>query len=358
MPKVTSLRFRDTHINIVDTPSRADFGRDAERALKIADGVMLVVDGVEGPLPQTRFVLRRALEADLAPIVVVTKIDLPHARPSEVLEEVRELFVDLDASEEQLRFPALYCNALHGVCREEPDGSEQSLLPLFELILNGVPAPVHDSQSGLQLLVTMLDYDDFLGRLALGRVFRGTLHSNQVIAHCRLDGSTGSRASAGLYGFEGLRRIEIDQAGPGDIVAVSGLEAARIGETLSDPDNPEPLPPLEVDEPTIALVLSVNDSPMAGLDGQHVSGRSLRERLWREILTNVAIRVEETDSPDAFELCGRDELQLAILIEMMRREGFELQVSRPKVLTREEAGRGLEPMELLVVDCPEDFSGG
>jgi GTP-binding protein len=357
MVKTTSLLFRETRINIIDTPSRADFGRDVERALKLVDGVLLVVDGREGPLPQTRFALRKALEAGLAPIVIVTKIDHPGARPAEVVAEVRALLVDLEADERQLRFPVLYCNALRGACRREPDGEDESLLPLFELILEAVPAPVHDTDGPLQFLVTLLDYDDFLGRLALGRVFGGSLRKGSAVALCRLDGSVDSHTVSGLYRAEGLRRVEIEAAGAGEIVAVTGLAAVEIGETLCDPARPAPLPPLKVDEPTLAMVLSVNDSPMAGLEGHRVSGSSLRERLWAELLTNVSVRVEETDSPDAFELSGRDELQLVMLIEMMRREGFELQVGRPRVVLREIGETRQEPMELLVVDCPESYSG-
>jgi len=357
MAKITSLVFRGTRINIVDTPSRADFGGEVERALKMVEGVLLLVDACEGPLPQSRFVLRKAIEAGFAPIVVLTKVDRPEARPAEVLRELREMLLDLDADEEQSAFPVLYCNALRGLSRREPGAPDESLLPLFELILAHVPPPRHDPRAPLQFLVTMLDYDDYLGRLALGRVFNGTLVRGRGLVRCRLDGQVDAQAAAGLIGFDGLRRVEIDSAGPGDIVAVTGLAAVAIGETLSDPDRPAALPPLRIDAPTLAIVLSVNDSPMAGLEGEHVAAGRLRERLWREILTNAAIRVEETDSPDAFELSGRDELQLAIVVEMMRREGFELLVGKPRVLTREERDRRLEPMELLVVDCPEEYSG-
>jgi len=357
MAKVTSLVFRGTRIHVVDTPSRADFGGEVDRALKMVEGVLLLVDAGEGPLPQTRFVLRKVIEAGFTPMVVLTKIDRPEARPEEVLRELREMLLDLDASEKQSAFPVLYCNALRGVCRRAPDAPDESLVPLYELILSHVPPPRHDPRSPLQFLVTMLDYDDYRGRLALGRVFHGTLARGEGVVRCRLDGQVDAQAAVGLIGFDGLRRVEIDRAGPGDIVAVSGLAAVAIGETLSDPRQPRALPPLPIDAPTLAIVLSVNDSPMAGLEGQHATAGRLRERLWREIATNAAVRVEETESPDAFELAGRDELQLAIVIEMMRREGFELQVGKPSVLTREEQGRLLEPMELLVVDCPEEYSG-
>jgi GTP-binding protein len=357
MAKATSIRYRGTRVNVMDTPGHADFGGEVERTLKMVDGVLLLVDASEGPLPQTRFVLRKALEAGLAPIVVINKIDRTDARPAEVLNEVYDLFIDLDATEAQLDFPVLYCNARRGLCRREPDGPDEPLIPLFEEILRTIPAPRHDPEGPLQFLVTSLDYDDYLGRLALGRVFNGRLSRGQEVSHCRLDGTTVRARIAGLYAFEGLRRVETDAVGPGDVVAVTGVESVNIGESLSDADRPQALPPLKVDEPTLALVLSVNDSPTAGLEGTHVSGSKLRERLWRELLTNVSIRVEETESPDAFLVAGRGELQLAILIEMMRREGFEMLVGKPRILTREVAGRREEPFELLVIDCPERFIG-
>jgi GTP-binding protein len=357
MAKNTSILYRGTRVNVVDTPGHADFGGEVERTLKMVDGVLLLVDASEGPLPQTRFVLRKALEAALTPIVVINKIDRKDARPAEVLNEIYDLFIDLDAAEDQLGFPVLYCNARKGLCRREPDGKDGPLVALLEVILETIPPPRHDPESPLQFLITMLDYDDYLGRLALGRIFNGRMEKGQAVSHCRVDGTTVRGKINGLFGFDGLRRVEIERAGPGDIVGVSGLEAVNIGETLSDPEEPRPLPPIKVDEPTIAIVLAVNDSPMAGLEGEYVTGRKLRERLWREILTNVSIRVEETDSPDAFKLSGRGELQLAILVEMMRREGFELQVGKPEVLTREIDGVVHEPMEMLVVDCPDDYIG-
>jgi GTP-binding protein len=357
MAKTTSILYGDTRINIVDTPGHADFGGEVERTLKMVDGVMLLVDASEGPLPQTRFVLRKALEAGLAPIVVINKIDRRDARPEEVLNEVYDLFIDLDATEDQLEFPVLYCNARRGLCRREPTAKDEPLVPLFEEILRTIPSPRHDPDGPLQFLVTMLDYDDYLGRLALGRVFNGRLERGLDVAHCHLDGKVAPSRISGLFGFDGLRRVEIDAAEAGEIVAVSGLEAVNIGETLSDVERPQPLPPIKVDEPTIAMVMSVNDSPMSGLEGQYVTSRRLRERLWKEILTNVSIRVEETDSCDAFSVSGRGELQLAILVEMMRREGYELQVGKPRILTREIDGKLHEPMELLVIDCPESFVG-
>jgi GTP-binding protein len=357
MAKNTSILYRGTRINIVDTPGHADFGGEVERTLKMVDGVMLLVDASEGPLPQTRFVLRKALEGGLAPIVVINKIDRQDARIKEVLNEVYDLFIDLDATEDQLDFPVLYCNARKGLSRRTPDGPDEPLTPLFEQILLTIPTPTFDPELPLQLLVTTLDYNDYVGRLAVGRVFNGNVKKGGEIAHCRLDGTVVRSRVTGLYGYDGLRRVEIDEAGPGDIVAVSGLEVVSIGDTLSDGEQPVALPPIKVDEPTIAVILSANDSPMAGLEGQFVTARKLRERLWREILTNVSIRVEETDSPNAFKVSGRGELQLAILIEMMRREGYEMSVSKPEILARQIDGELQEPMELLVVDCPENHIG-
>ena len=357
MGKNTSVVYRGTRINLVDIPGRADFGGAVERTLSMADGVMLIVDACEGPLPQTRFVLRKALEQGRAPIVVINKIDLPHARPQQVLDEVRGMFEDLDATDAQLSFPVLYCNARRGLCRRSPDGEDHPLLPLFEQILESVPAPNHDPERPLQFRVTTMDYDDFLGRLALGCVANGVLKRGDEVTRCRTDGTRSVGKVTGLYGYDGTRRVEVDEAGPGDIVAVSGLEAVGIGETLSDRDRPEALTPLKDDEPTLAMVISVNDSPMAGIEGRFVSGSSLRERLFRELLTNASIRVEETDSSDAFKISGCSELQLAILIEMMRREGYELSVSKPRILTRTIDEELHEPVENLVVDCPEEYIG-
>jgi GTP-binding protein len=357
MAKNTAITYRGTHINIVDTPGHADFGGEVERTLKMVDGVMLLVDASEGPLPQTRFVLRKALESHLPPIVVINKIDRPDARPQAVLNEVYDLFIDLDATEDQLDFPVLYCNARRGTCRLSPDGPETTLEPLFEEILRSVPAPRFDPAMPLQLLVTNLDWDDYVGRLAIGRVFNGTLSKGQDVSLCGRDGSAAQIRTTGLYGYQGLKRVEIPEAGPGDIVAVAGLENVGIGETLSDRENPQALPPIQVDEPTIAVVIGVNSSPAAGREGEHVTSRKIKERLDRETLTNVSIRVEPTDSADSFKVSGRGELQLAILVEMMRREGFEMSVGKPEVLSREIGGVRHEPMEALVVDCPEEFIG-
>jgi GTP-binding protein len=357
MAKNTAVTYSGVRINIVDTPGHADFGGEVERTLKMVDGVMLLVDASEGPLPQTRFVLRKALESGLPAIVVINKIDRSDARPQQVLNEVYDLFIDLDAGDQQLEFPVLYCNARRGTCRRSPDGAETTLAPLFEEILRAVPAPAFDPNLPLQLLVTSLDWDDYVGRLAVGRVFNGNVARGQEVTLCRTDGTNAPARVSGLYGYEGLKKVEIAEAGPGDIVAVAGFDQVGIGETITDRERPLPLPPIRVDEPTISMVVGVNTSPMAGRDGRHVTSRKIKERLERETLTNVSIRVEGTDSPDSFKVSGRGELQLAILIEMMRREGFEMSVGKPEVLTREIGGARHEPMEGLVVDCPEEYIG-
>ncbi len=357
MAKNTAISFQGTHINIVDTPGHADFGGEVERTLKMVDGVLLLVDASEGPLPQTRFVLRKALEASLPPIVVINKIDRHDARPQEVLNEIFDLFIDLEAPEALLDFPVLYTNAKAGTCRRTPDGEDETLLPLFEEILKTVPAPRFDAEAPLQFLITNLDYDDYVGRLAVGRVFNGKIRDRQPVALCRLEGEVEPVEITNLYGYNGLSRAKVSDAGPGDIVAISGIQSIHIGETVTDRANPRPLPQIKVDEPTIAVVLSVNDSPFAGRDGKHVTSRKLRERLEKEVLTNVSIRLEGTGAPDAFKVSGRGELQLAILIEMMRREDYEMSVGRPQVITKVIDGRVNEPMEMLVVDCPEEYIG-
>ena len=357
MAKNTAIHYRGTKINIVDTPGHSDFGAEVERTLKMVDGVMLLVDASEGPLPQTRFVLRKALEQGLPPIVVINKIDRADARPQEVLNEIYDLFIDLDAHDGQLDFPVLYCNARKGLARKSADGEETTLELLFDAILATVPPPSYDPAAPLQLLITSMDYDDYVGRLAIGRIFNGSIRKAGDIALCRLDGSVVAGRATMLYGYEGLGRVEIAAAGPGDIVALAGLEEVAIGETISVLDDPRPLPAIKVDEPTIAMIFSINTSPMSGRDGAHVTSRKLKDRLEREGLTNVAIRIEPTESADGFEVSGRGELQLAILIEMMRREGFELSVGKPQVITRTIDGRLHEPMEMLIVDCPEEFIG-
>jgi GTP-binding protein len=357
MAKNTAIHYRGVRINIIDTPGHADFGGEVERTLKMVDGVLLLVDASEGPLPQTRFVLRKAFEAGLDPIVVINKIDRPDARISEVVNEVYDLFIDLDATEEQLEFPIIYANARAGRSRREVDGPDETLEPLFEEILRSVPAPVYDPETPLQMQFNTLDYDDYVGRLAIGRIFNGTLRKAQEVAHCRRDGRVEPVKVTLLYGYDGLRRIEIAEAGPGDIVAVAGIAEVNIGETLTDREDPRPLPPILIDEPTISMMMSINDSPFSGRDGKHVTSRKLKERLEKETLTNVSIRVEPTDSPEIFKVSGRGELQLAILIEMMRREGYEISVGKPEVITRRIEGQIHEPMEMLVIDCPEDFIG-
>jgi GTP-binding protein len=357
MAKNTAIHYRGVRINIVDTPGHADFGGEVERTLKMVDGVLLLVDASEGPLPQTRFVLRKAFEAGLDPIVVINKIDRPDARINEVVNEVYDLFIDLDATEEQLEFPIIYANARAGRSRREADGPDETLEPLFEEILRSVPAPVYDPETPLQMQFNTLDYDDYVGRLAIGRIFNGRLRKAQEVAHCRRDGQIEPVKVTLLYGYDGLRRVEIAEAGPGDIVAVAGIAEVNIGETLTDREDPRPLPPIQIDEPTISMMMSINDSPFSGRDGKHVTSRKLKERLEKEMLTNVSIRVEPTDSPEIFKVSGRGELQLAILIEMMRRAGYEISVGKPEVITRRIEGQIHEPMEMLVIDCPEDFIG-
>ena len=357
MAKNTSVLYRDVHINIVDTPGHADFGGEVERTLKLVDGVLLLVDASEGPLPQTRFVLRKALEAELSQIVVINKIDRSDARAAEVLDEIYDLFIDLDATEEQLEFPVLYTNAKAGICRTSPEGEDQTLSPLFEQILTTVPAPRFDDTAPLQLLITTLDYDDYVGRLAIGRVFNGQIGGKDGAVLCRRDGTFEEVQISNLYMYRGLNREKVEEAGPGDIVAFAGVENINIGETLSSIEDPRPLPPVQVDEPTISVVITVNDSPLSGRDGKHLTSRQLKDRLDKESLTNVSIEVEETDAPDAFKVSGRGELQLAILIEMMRREQYEMCVGRPRVITRKMDNIEMEPMEQLVVDCPDSYIG-
>ncbi|MEK7823473.1 MAG: translational GTPase TypA [Candidatus Eisenbacteria bacterium] len=357
LAKNTAVRFGRTKINIVDTPGHADFGGEVERTLKMVDGVLLLVDASEGPLPQTRFVLKKALELGLPPIVVINKIDRKDARPQEVLNEIYDLFIDLDAHEDQLDFPVLYTIARDGICRLTPDGPDHKLAPLFEEIVRTIPAPRYDRSVPLQMLVLNLDYSNFVGRLAIGRVVNGHVRARQDVGLARLDGSVVRRRVTNLYVFEGLQRVEVEDAGPGDIVALAGFEEVNIGETITDPEDPHPLPRVIVDEPTVSMVFSVNNSPFAGQEGKYVTSRNLKERLEREILTNVSIRIEPGETPDNFKVSGRGELQMAILIEMMRREGYELLVSRPEVITRTVDGVRHEPMERLVIDCPEDFVG-
>ncbi|HXS82474.1 MAG TPA: translational GTPase TypA [Methylomirabilota bacterium] len=357
LAKNTAVRFGNVKINIVDTPGHADFGGEVERTLKMVDGVLLLVDASEGPLPQTRFVLRKALELGLPPIVVINKIDRKDARVKEVLNEIYDLFIDLDAHVEQLEFPVLYTIAREGICRLTPDGPDQPLKPLFEEIVRSIPAPRYDPDMPLQMLILNLDYSDYVGRLAIGRIVNGALRTRQDVMLVRSEGQQVKSRVTNLYAFEGLERAEVQEAGPGDIVALAGFEEVHIGETVTDPDDPRPLPPVLVDEPTVSMVFSVNASPFAGQEGKYVTSRNLKDRLERELLTNVSLKVEPGETPDAFVVSGRGELQMAILVEMMRREGFELAVSKPEVITRSVNGVRQEPMERLVIDCPEDFVG-
>jgi GTP-binding protein len=357
LAKNTAITYHGTRINIVDTPGHSDFGGEVERALKLVDGVLLLVDASEGPLPQTRYVLRKALEAKLPPIVVINKIDRSDARPQEVVNEVYDLFIDLDASEDQLEFPILYCIAKNGIARESLDGNSENLQPLFEAILKTIPPPAGESSGTLQLLVANLDYSEYHGRLALGRIFSGTLHRGDEVAIAKLDGSVHTTRITKLYGFEGLERIDLETAEVGDIVAIAGVEGITIGETVTSAEFPAPLPHIPIDEPTISMVFTVNTSPFSGRDGAFVTSRHLRERLDKELLTNVSIRVEEMENTDSFKVMGRGELQLAILIEMMRREGYELAVGKPEIITRNVDGQVHEPVEQLIIDVPQEFVG-
>jgi GTP-binding protein len=356
LAKITGIRYKGVKINIVDTPGHSDFGGEVERALKMVDGVMLLVDASEGPLPQTRYVLSKALEAKLPPIVVINKIDRPDARVPEVLNEIYDLFIDLDATEDQLDFPVLYTVAKTGVAKTSMEDDSNNLKPLFDSILKHIPAPAGDPDGVLQMLVANLDYSDYLGRLAIGRVFEGTLNFGDTVAICKLDGSQHSTRITKLYSFEGLKRVDETVGRPGDLLAIAGVEGITIGETVTSAENPLPLPLVQIDEPTIAMTFTINTSPFAGREGTYVTSRNLRERLDKELLTNVSIRVEELGH-DTFKVMGRGELQLAILIEMMRRESYELMVGKPEILTRTINGKLNEPVELLVIDCPEAFIG-
>ena len=357
LAKNTAVRYKDLLINIVDTPGHADFGGEVERTLSMVDGVMLLVDASEGPLPQTRFVLRKALERGLPPIVVLNKIDRPDARPQEVLNEVYDLFIDLDATEAQIEFPVLYTNARDGVASTEQGTRGTDLQPLFEAIVDHVPAPRGDVEAPLQMLVANLDSSDYLGRIAIGRIFNGRVLLGDQVAVLKLDGATQQTKVTKLFAFEGLKRVEIESATAGDVVCLAGIEDITIGETIADVEHPVAIPPIAVDEPTVSMIFGVNTSPMAGRDGQYVTSRNLRDRLTRELLGNVSLRVENTDTPEQLRVVGRGELQLSILIEMMRREGYELQVSRPEIVTKELDGVKMEPVEELIIDVPEEFQG-
>jgi GTP-binding protein len=357
LAKNTAVHYRDVLINIVDTPGHADFGGEVERTLAMVDGVLLLVDASEGPLPQTRFVLRKALERRLTPIVVINKIDRPDARIQEVLNEIYDLFIDLDATEEQLDFPVIYASAKAGTASDKADQRGDDLRPLFEAIVDAVPPPKGDPAAGLQMLVANLDSSDYLGRIAIGRIFNGRVKINDQIAVCKLDGAIQQTKVTKLFAFEGLRRVDIEDAAAGDIVCLAGIENITIGETIAQVDAPVAMPAIAVDEPTVSMIFGVNTSPMSGRDGQFVTSRQIKDRLDRELLGNVSIRVEPTETPEQMKVLGRGELQLSILIEMMRREGYELQVSRPDIVTRTVDGHVMEPVEDLVIDVAEEFQG-
>jgi GTP-binding protein len=357
LAKNTAVFYHHVKINIVDTPGHSDFGGEVERALKMVDGVMLLVDASEGPLPQTRYVLGKALEQKLPPIVVINKIDRPDARAQEVLNEIYDLFIDLDAEEDQLDFPVLYTNAKLGTATTDIAKPGTDLQPLFEAMVKTIPEPTGDPEGLLQILVANLDYSDYLGRLAIARVANGTLRTNDEVAIAKLDGTFQKTKITKLFTFDGLKRVDETETAIGDIVAIAGVEGITIGETITDVENPAPLPPIVIDEPTIAMLFTINTSPFVGREGDYVTSRHLRDRLQKEMLTNVSIRVEDTDSPDSFRVAGRGELQLSILLEMMRREGYELMVGKPEIVTKTIGGKTMEPVEHLTVDIPETFVG-
>lgn len=357
LAKNTAISYKDFLINIVDTPGHADFGGEVERIMKMVDGVLLVVDAFEGCMPQTKFVLRKALESDLRPIVVVNKIDRPNARPAEVVDEVLELFIELGANDEQLDFPIVYASALQGTSSLDAEKQDDSMHALYETIINHIPSPTEDVEQPLQFLVTLMDYNEYLGRIGIGRVNRGVIRSGQPVVVMTREGGTKQARIEKLFGFQGLKRVEIEEAAAGDIIAIAGIKEINIGETVCDPANPEALPVLKIDEPTLQMTFLVNNSPFAGREGKWVTSRKLRERLFKELETDVSLRVEETDSPDAFIVSGRGELHLGILIENMRREGFELQVSKPEVIIKEVDGQKMEPIERLIIDVPEEHMG-
>jgi len=357
LSKNTAVMHGDTKINILDTPGHADFGGEVERVLNMVDGVLLLVDAYEGPMPQTKYVLRKAFEHHLKPIVVINKIDRPDQRVEEVVDEVLDLFIELNATEDQLDFPVIYCSAKAGIAKLHMEDESKDLQPLFKVIMDSIPAPDVEVDKPLQLLVNTLDYDDYVGRIVVGRIVRGTIHNGEQIS--LMHDTTVTKQKIGrLYTYEGLKRTETQEASAGDIIALIGLPTAEIGDTIADAENPEQLKGIKIDEPTLSMVFSVNDSPFAGQEGQFVTSRHIRERLFKEMETNVSMKLEETDAPDAFKVSGRGELHLSVLIESMRREGYELQVGKPKVIMhRAENGDLLEPMEALTIDVPQDYMG-
>ncbi|TPE69124.1 translational GTPase TypA [Halalkalibacterium halodurans] len=357
LAKNTAINYNDVRINILDTPGHADFGGEVERIMKMVDGVLLVVDAYEGCMPQTRFVLKKALEQKLTPLVVVNKIDRDFARPAEVVDEVLDLFIDLGADEDQLDFPVIYASAINGTASTTAEKQDEDMTSLFKAIIDNIPAPVDNSEEPLQFQVTMLDYNDYLGRIGIGRVFRGAIKVGEQVALMKLDGSVKQFRVTKMFGFIGLKRIEIEEAKAGDLIAVSGMEEINVGETVCPVDHQDPLPILRIDEPTLQMTFLVNNSPFAGREGKHVTSRKLEERLRAELETDVSLRVENTDSPDMWVVSGRGELHLSILIENMRREGYELQVSKPEVIIREIDGVQCEPVERVQIDVPEEYTG-
>ena len=357
LSKNTSVMHKGTKINIVDTPGHADFGGEVERVLGMVEGVLLVVDAFEGAMPQTRFVLKKALELDLKPIVVINKIDRPQARCEQVIDEILDLFIDLGANDDQADFPVVYTSAKQGICGLELDELQDNLTPLFDVILEQVPAPVGRADEPLQVRIANIDYDEYIGKIAVGKIARGTAHYGETVALCRTDGKVDNVKTGRIYTFEGLKRQEVEEVPAGDIICISGLGDINIGETVCSTSCIEPLPVIEVDEPTISMNFMVNNSPFAGQEGDFVTSRHLRDRLFKELETNVSLKVEETESADCFKVSGRGELHLSILIEQMRRQGYEFQVSRPQVIFKEKNGKVLEPMERLVIDVPEEFAG-
>ena len=357
LSKNTAIHYNGIKINIVDTPGHADFGGEVERILTMVDGVLLLVDAFEGCMPQTRFVLSKALALNKKVLVVINKIDRPGARPAEVIDEVLDLFIELGANDDQLEFPVVYASARDGYASLDPNVREGDMRPLFEEIIKEIEAPEGDVDAPLQCIFSSLDYDDYIGRIGVGRVKRGTVKVNDKVVLCKQDGTRENVKISRLYQFDGLKRVEVQSAAAGDIICVSGITDLNIGETICDPDNVEPLPFVKIDEPTLSMNFMVNDSPFAGQDGKFVTSRNLRDRLFKEVETNVSMRVEETDSTDCFKVSGRGELHLSILIETMRRQGYEFQVSRPQVITKYENGKLLEPIELLIIEVPEEYVG-
>ncbi|MFT9848169.1 translational GTPase TypA [Aneurinibacillus sp. REN35] len=356
LAKNTAVNYKDFTINIMDTPGHADFGGEVERIMKMVDGVLLVVDAFEGCMPQTRFVLKKALEQKVTPILVINKIDRENARPAEVVDEVYDLFIDLDATEEQLEFPVIYASGINGTASTEPDKQDNDLQALFDTIIEHIPGPGGDFEAPLQLQVTMLDYNEYMGRIGIGRIHRGTLRRGDTVAQIKRDGSIKQVRINKLFGFSGLKRIEIDEAKSGDIVAIAGVEDINVSDTIADTETPDALPLLTIDEPTLQMSFLVNNSPFAGREGKHITSRKLRDRLMAELETDVSLRVEEV-TPEQYTVSGRGELHLSILIENMRREGYELQVSKPEVIVREIDGVKSEPTERLIIDIPEEYTG-